>query len=130
MLRCVASNAVLAIALAAASTAAVAQMSRLFPATALRGELIVTQAPEVQLNGKAARLAAGARIRGADNLFKVSGAIVGQRLLVHYTFDFAGELQDVWVLTPAEASRQPWPTTLQQAASWSFNPDAQLWSRP
>ena len=126
MLRCV----VLSVVLAAASTAVIAQAPRNFPATALRGELVVTQAPDVLLNRRPARLAAGARIRGADNLFKVSGAVTGQRLLVHYTFDLAGELQDVWVLTPAEAARQPWPASPQQAASWSFNPYAQQWSRP
>jgi hypothetical protein len=126
MLRC----ATLVTLLALGSTAAFAQMARPFPATALRGELVVVQAPDVRLNGRPARLAAGARIRGADNLFKVSGAIAGQRLLVHYTFDISGDLQEVWVLTPAEAARQPWPTTAQQAASWRFNPDAQQWSRP
>ena len=126
MLRCV----VLSVVLAACSTAVIAQAPRNFPATALRGELVVTQAPDVLLNRRPARLAAGGRIRGADNLFKVSGAVTGQRLLVHYTFDLAGELQDVWVLTPAEAARQPWPASPQQAASWSFNPYAQQWSRP
>jgi len=126
MLCCVA----LATLLAASSTAAIAQAPRNFPATALRGVLVVTQPPEVVLNGRPARLAAGARIRGADNLFKISGAVAGQRLLVHYTFDLAGELQDVWVLMPSEASRQPWPATPQQAATWSFNPYAQQWSRP
>jgi len=127
MLRCVALAAVLA---ATATASSFAQAPRNFPATALRGELVVTQAPEVLLNRRPARLAAGARIRGTDNLFKVSGAVTGQRLLVHYTVDLAGELQDVWVLTPAEAAREPWPSTPQQAASWSFNPYAQQWSRP
>ena len=126
MLRC----AALATLLAVAPAAALAQAPRNFPATALRGELLVTQPPEVLLNGRPARLAAGARVRGADNLFKTSGTVIGQRLLVHYTFDLAGELQDVWVLTPAEATRQPWPATPQQAAGWSFNPYAQQWSRP
>jgi hypothetical protein len=101
---------------------------RSFAATALRGELVVTQAPEILLNQRPARLAPGARIRGTDNLLLLSGAITGQRLLVHYTRDVLGQVLDVWVLTPAEAARRPWPTTPEQAQAWVFNPDAQTWS--
>ena len=115
-------------ALAAASPWAVAQ--RNFPATALRGELVVTQAPEILLNRQPARLAPGARIRAADNLMQMSGALTGQRLLVHYTRDSLGQLLDVWVLTAAEASRRPWPSTPEQAATWVFNADAQRWTAP
>ncbi len=109
---------------------AAAQVQRPFPANALRGEVVVQQPPAVRLNGRAARLAPGARIRGDDNLLKMSGALVGQRLTVHYTLDNAGELLDVWVLTPAELARRPWPTTPQQAAAWHFDPIGQVWSRP
>jgi hypothetical protein len=123
MLRCV----LLAAALAAAAPA-FAQAHRPFPAHALRGELVVTQPPEVALNGRAARLSPGARIRGADNLLVLSGAIVGQRFVVHYTLDGTGNVHDVWILNPVELARRPWPVTPQQAASWSFNPDTQTWS--
>jgi hypothetical protein len=54
-----------------------AQVPATFPATALRGELVVTQPPDVLLNGKPARLAPGARIRNEDNRFEVSGALAG-----------------------------------------------------
>jgi hypothetical protein len=129
MLRC-AFLALTALTAGALALPAAAQMSRPFPATALRGELVVTQPPEVLVNRRQARLAPGARIRGADNLLLMSGALIGQRLLVHYTVEPGGELLDVWVLTPAEAARNPWPRTLAEAANWSFNPDAQTWSRP
>ena len=109
---------------------AAAQMTRNFPASALRGEFVVIAPPEILLNRRPARLGPGARIRGADNLLLLSGTIVGQRLLVHYTFDTLGFVRDVWVLTPAEAARLPWPATPEQAGTWSFNPDAQRWSRP
>ncbi|HLL10700.1 MAG TPA: hypothetical protein VK570_06565, partial [Rubrivivax sp.] len=101
-----------------------------FPPSALRGEITVTQPPEVALNGQPARLAPGARIRGQNNLLLLSGTLVGQRLLVHYTRDPSGNLLDVWVLTPAELARRPWPTTPEQAATWAFNPDTQVWSTP
>ena len=125
MLRCV----LLVIALAATTLPASAQTVRKFTAQTLRGELTVTQPPEVLLNSKPARLSPGARIRGADNMLQMSGELVGQRLLVHFTLDPSGQLTDVWVLTASEASRKPWPVTPQQAASWSFNPDTQSWSR-
>ncbi len=109
---------------------AAAQMPRPFPATALRGELVVLQPPEVALNGRGARLAPGARIRGDNNLLQLSGALVNQRYVVNYTIDPSGLLLDVWILTPAERARLPWPTTPEQAASWAFDPSAQTWIRP
>jgi hypothetical protein len=126
MLRCV----TLVCALIAAAAPATAQVPRNFPATALRGEIVVTQPPEMLLNRLPARLAPGARIRGMDNMLQMSGALVGQRLLVHYTLDTQGGVLDVWVLTPAEIARRPWPTTPQQASSWLFDPAAQSWSPP
>jgi hypothetical protein len=109
---------------------AAAQMPRPFPASALRGELVVLQPPEVALNGRAARLAPGARIRGDNNLLQLSGALANQRYTVNYTVDPSGLLLDVWILTTAERARQPWPTTPEQAAAWAFDPSAQAWSRP
>ena len=120
----------LAPAMLASAPGAYAQspLLRAFPATALRGELVVTQPPEILLNQRPARLAPGARIRGMDNLLLLSGTVAGQRLLVHYTLDSLGQPLDVWVLSPAEMARRPWPTSAEQAAKWVFNPDAQTWS--
>ena len=126
MLRCV----LPALLCLATALPAAAQAPRNFTAQTLRGELQVTLPPEVLLNRQPARLAPGARIRGMDNLLVMSGAIVGQRVLVHYTLDTVGNLLDVWIATPAELARQPWPSTPQQAASWLFNADTQRWSRP
>ncbi|MDP3223263.1 MAG: hypothetical protein Q8M96_09015 [Rubrivivax sp.] len=126
MLRCALIAATLTVCVASAA----AQVQRNFPATALRGELVITAPPEILLNKRPARLAPGARIRGADNMLVMSGAAVNQRMLVHYTLDLQGQLLNVWVLTPNEAARRPWPATPQEAATWSFNPDAQTWSRP
>jgi hypothetical protein len=107
-----------------------AQSPRNFPATALRGELVVTAPPEVLLNRQPARLAPGSRMRGMDNMLVLSGAAVNQRMLVHYTRDPNGNVLDVWILTPAEAARKPWPGTPQEAAAWSFNADQQTWTKP
>ena len=121
--------AVVFTALFIAVAPASAQVQRNFPAEALRGALVVENAPEITLNGTPARLAPGARIRGQNNMLAMSGAIAGQRLLVHYTIDMNGHIKDVWILTPDELARRPWPTTPEEAARWTFDPVAQTWSR-
>ena len=73
-------------------------------ANAQRGVLAVTAPPEVLLDGQPARLAPGARIRDRNNLLVVSGALLGQQLVVRYTRDPLGLLREIWVLTPAEAA--------------------------
>jgi hypothetical protein len=126
MLRCVVVLAFMAVfALPVA-----AQAQRNFPANALRGEIVVAQPPDVLLNGQPWRLAPGARIRGSNNMQVLSGALVGQRMVVHFTLDTQGQLLDVWVLTPEERNKKPWPTTPEQAATWQFDAAAQTWSRP
>lgn len=105
-----------------------AQTLRPFPATALRGELSFGQPPLVELNGQPARLSPGARIRGENNLLVLSGALVGQTRLVHYTLETNGLVHDVWLLTPEERARQPWPTSAEQARRWSYDPGARAWT--
>ena len=117
-------------ALALLSTPVQAQVPRLFPPTALRGELAGTAPPDVLLNGRPARLAPGARVRNEDNRFDVIGTLAGRRLVVHYTVDAGGQLLDVWVLTPSERANLPWPTAPEQAKAWTFDAIAQKWTRP
>lgn len=103
---------------------------RAFPATALRGELLLTAPPEASLNGEPARLAPGARLRGEDNLLRLPASLAGQRLLVHYTLEpTTGLVLDVWILNPTERAREPWPATPEQARAWRFDPSAQTWTR-
>lgn len=132
MTRCasLAATTVAALLLAAIVPPSAAQMQRPFPASALRGDVRFVQPPQVMLNGQPAQLAPGARIRGADNLLKLSGSLAGQTHTVHYTLDPYGLLLDVWLLSDAERARQPWPRTPAEAAAWRFNPAAQAWSRP
>jgi hypothetical protein len=127
MYRCV-------LALAASTVLVVAAQAqqavrRAFPAQALRGELVVTAAPEVLLNGQPARLSPGARIRGANNLITQSAALTGVTLLVNYTRDGQGQLNEVWLLRVDEA-QLPWPTSAQEAAELVFDPAAQTWLKP
>jgi len=112
------------------ATPAAAQVQRNFPATALRGTLLIGEPPEIALNGKPARLAPGARIRGQDNMVQMSGALSGAKLLVHYTVDTYGLVKDVWILRPEEAAVRPWPATPEQAGTWTFDPTAQTWTKP
>jgi len=120
---------VMVLCLGAAALPATAQAPRNFPADALRGALVVGSTPEITLNGQPARLAPGARIRGQNNMLALSGSLAGQRLLVHYTFDTSGQVKDVWILTPEEASKKPWPSTPQEAARWEFDAAKQTWTR-
>ena len=77
---------------------------REFPKSALRGTLTVTAAPAILLDGHADRLSPGARIRDAQNMLVLSGAIVGQKFAVNYTREAAGMVHEVWILTEAEAA--------------------------
>jgi hypothetical protein len=120
---------VVAIVLALAATLP-AHAQRLFERNALRGELVVIAPPEVTLNGQSARLSPGARIRTPQNMLQLSGGLLGQKLLVHYTLDGFGQVHDVWILSEAEAARQPWPKTAAEAQAWVFDAANQRWSKP
>jgi hypothetical protein len=126
MYRCV----LAAIAAIGLTATAAAQVQRNFPQTALRGSLMVDAPPSVTLNGRPARLAPGARIRGQQNMVELSGALIGAKMLVHYTLDNQGLVKDVWILTPDEAAKKPWPATPLEAQSWNFDPVAQTWTKP
>jgi hypothetical protein len=109
---------------------AAAQAQRNFPQKALRGAIVFGQAPDISLNDKPARLAPGARIRDAGNLMVMPAGLIGGRFLVHYTTDPYGLVMEVWILTPGEAARHPWPTTAAEAGTWTFDPLAQTWTKP
>jgi hypothetical protein len=101
------------------------------PASTLRGEITFGLPPEIVLNGKAAtRLSPASRIRGQSNTLVMSGSLSGQTHVVNYNVDAqSGLVNDVWLLTAAEASRL-WPQTPEEAAKWAFDPISQSWSKP
>ena len=128
MIRCVA--ALLVTCVLGSSAWAQNVVQRNFPANALRGEIAFAQPPELLLNGQPARLAPAARIRGTNNLLVMSGALMSQKAVVNYTLDPLGLVQDVWILTDTERAKQPWPTKAADARAWSFDPIAQVWTKP
>lgn len=79
---------------------------RNFPKSAVRGVMVVRAPPDISMNGKADRLSPGARIRNLNNNYVLSGALLGQELLVNYTRDSAGLVYEVWILNPAEAKEK------------------------
>ena len=59
----------------------------------------------------------------------MSATLAGTSLLVHYTLDSFGLIKDVWILTPEESAKRPWPTTPDEAQNWEFDPVAQAWTK-
>jgi hypothetical protein len=120
-----------ALLLAAASLPALAQSEaagdtltlpgREFPKAVLRGELVVLTPPEITMDGKPERLSPGARIRGADNLLLMSGALVNQKLVVNYVREPAGQVHQVWILTEDEAKLGQ-RSLLQRLFNWGSAP--------
>lgn len=117
MNRCISLSALArACCLAAAMTAtawpALAQTDaivsiRQFPPKAVRGTLLVVAPPEVVMDGKKDRLSPGSRIRGANNIMVMSGALVGQTVVVNYTREPTGMIHDVWILSADEIRLLP-----------------------
>ena len=91
---------------------------RPFPANAQRATMQVLQPPVLLLNGQFEQLSPGSRIRGTNNMLVMSGALVGQTLLVNFVREPQGLIHNVWILNEAEAQTQatpsqPVPNTLQ-----------------
>lgn len=99
------SATLLALACSLGSSTALAQTPapvRDFPASALRGTLVVKMPPLVLLDGSQDKLSPGARIHSAQNMLALSGTLVDQPLIVNYTRDTFGLISEVWILTPPE----------------------------
>ena len=76
---------------------------RQFPAAALRGEMVMSNAPPViTLDGKPDRLSPGSRIRGTDNMLVMSASLVNKTTVVNYLREPAGNVHQVWILTSEE----------------------------
>lgn len=108
-----------------------AQALREFPPNTLRGTVVFGDMPTLLLNGKPALLSPGSRVRGANNMLVMAPTIVGAKLLVHYTLDVGTDrVRDIWILTPDEAAIKPWPTTLEQAQTWTWDRNTRTWIVP
>jgi hypothetical protein len=103
----------LALALGIPAFQAAAQFApRPFPPKAQRGVMQIIQPPEMVLNGKADRLSPGAHIRDANNMMVMSGALMGQSVIVNFVREPNGMVHEVWILTAEEAALQPGPSPL------------------
>ena len=102
-----------------------------FPQNTLRGAAAFGEYPNLTLNGKAVTLSPGSRVRDQQGRIVMAASLTGQKLLVHYTIDLGGaQLRDVWVLTADEAAIRPWPTTLEEAQTWTFDTSTMGWVKP
>ena len=79
---------------------------RPFPATAKRGAMTPVNYAEITIDGKARHLSAAARIWNQNNTIDVPTALRGSDLVVNYTENSAGEIDNVWILTKDEASKE------------------------
>src|SRR4029079_16591228 len=80
---------------------------RAIPADAKRGAIRHIQQMNVEINGKAMRLAPGAQIRNAGNLIVMPTALPADAI-VKYQVDAQGLVNRVWILSPQEIA-QPDP---------------------
>jgi hypothetical protein len=94
----------LAAALFALLAATAFAQLRTLPAQAKPGKMRHVQETIVQIDGKLARLAPGARIRDAHNRLLVPTAIPADSV-VKYMLNAQGEVSAVWILTPQEAGQ-------------------------
>ena len=81
---------------------------RSIPDNAKRATMSHVREMQVTLNGEQVVLAAGAQIRGANNLI-ITPTQLPPYSLVKYQLDNSGLVARVWVLTPEETARPDSP---------------------
>jgi hypothetical protein len=79
-------------------------LDRLFPPQTKRGELSNVDFPTVKINGAERKLSAGAWIKNENNTIDMPVTLKGRQFTVNYTEDNEGNVNRVWILSPAEAS--------------------------
>ena len=122
--------AALAALLSSQATVDGQSIQRNFPQRALRGKMVFGTPPFIQLDGNVTQMAAAYRVHGYNNLLLMSGQLVGVEGVVDFSLDASGQVYEVWLLTPTEAAKKPWPRTPAEAAAWTFDPIAQTWTKP
>ncbi|MGV3655978.1 MAG: hypothetical protein ACO1N5_17390 [Noviherbaspirillum sp.] len=78
-------------------------LDRLFPPNAKRGTLSTMDYPTITMDGKTRQLSAGAWIRNTNNTVDMPASLRGREFVVNYTENPLGQIDRVWILTPAEA---------------------------
>ena len=94
----------MAISLATLALSAAA-IERTFPATALRGNMTITDYPVIAMDSKNLRLAPGARIWNQNHLTQTPVSLGNSSYVVNYTQDVHGDVDRVWILSTDEASQ-------------------------
>ena len=95
--------AILFIAIQAINTPATAQIARHFPDSAVRGNITFKSPPQIELDGKAERLSAGARIRDEQGVLAMTGALEGKSFTVNFRREAStGLVHEVWILSAEE----------------------------
>ncbi len=121
----------LAALVAVCAAAPAAAQSRAFPQNTLRGAMVFRDDGQVVLNGRVTPLSPGSRVRNQDNMVVMAGSLTGAKWLVNYTLDIGGgQVRDVWILRPDEAAIRPWPTTLEEARTWTYDATTMSWTKP
>ena len=122
--------AALAALLSSQSMADGQSVQRNFPQRALRGKIAFGTPPYIELDGNTMQMAAAYRVHGYNNLLLMSAQLIGVEGPVDFALDASGQVSEVWLLTPTEAAKRPWPRTPAEAAAWTFDPIAQTWTKP
>ena len=94
--------------LAALVTLPASGQFRSIPDDTKRGTMTHLREMHISLDGQPVNLAAGAQIRGTNNLIIVPHQLP-QKSLVKYQLDTTGQIIRVWILTPEEAARPDKP---------------------
>jgi len=85
------------------NTANALQQARALPQHALFGTLVVQDASNARINGKAFRIAPGMRLFSQNNTLIHVNQVAGERLRVRYLMEAStGMLQTAWVLRESE----------------------------
>jgi hypothetical protein len=95
--------AVLALA-ACFAGGALAQRIVTIPAAAKRAVMTLQGTPEVQIDGKDARLSPGARIFDRGNYLQMYGSVSGTFRVKYLLEPTTGLVQSVWILTDEEVA--------------------------
>ena len=99
-LAALACTALLAVALPAQAD------SRPFPPSAKRGKMTPAWHPAIVIDGKTRTLSPAARIFSQDNTIEMPASLRGANIVVNYQEDNDGQILNVWILTPEEASQR------------------------
>ena len=103
----------LAVGAALAAALPAQALDRLFPPGVKRGTMSAVEFPAVSLNGSQRKLSPGAWIRNENNTIDMPVTLRGREFTVNYTENPHGDIDRVWILSPAEAS-VPLPKQPQQ----------------